>query len=97
MQPVQQVIGLPRCFANSYGLCKYQVPNEGCVDVSGRRYACTSTEESSRLKASTSQVSVLGPLSVHVGGLKITDYIIIMYPRKICDQSFLFLRKPMIS
>ena len=26
--------------------------NEGCVDVSGRRYACTSTEESSRLRAS---------------------------------------------
>ena len=41
-------------FANSYRLCKYQVANEGCVDVSGRRYACTSTEESSRLRASAS-------------------------------------------
>ena len=34
------------------GLCKYQVTNKGLVDVSGRRYACTSTEESSRLRAS---------------------------------------------
>ena len=37
---------LYRRFTNSYGLCKYQVANERCVDVSGRRYACTSTEES---------------------------------------------------
>ena len=44
----------PRRFANSYRLCKYQVANERCVDVSGRRYACTSTEESSSLKASAS-------------------------------------------
>ena len=36
------------------GLCKYQVANEQCVDVSGRCYACTSTEESSSLRASTS-------------------------------------------
>ena len=33
---------------------KYQVANEGCVGVSGRRYACMSTEESSRLRASAS-------------------------------------------
>ena len=39
-------------FANSYGLCKYA--NEGSVDVSGKRYACMSTEESSRLRASAS-------------------------------------------
>ena len=45
---------LPRRFANSYRLCKYQVANERCVDVSGRRYACTSTEESSSLRASAS-------------------------------------------
>ena len=45
---------MPRRFANSYGLCKYQVANEGCVDASGRRYACTSTEESSSLRASAS-------------------------------------------
>ena len=32
----------------------YRVANEGCVDVSGRRYACTSTEESSSLRASAS-------------------------------------------
>ena len=44
---------LPRRFANSYRLHKYQVANEGFVDVSGRRYACTLTEElSSRLKPS---------------------------------------------
>ena len=34
--------------------CKYQVASEGHVHVSGRRYACTSTEESSRLRASAS-------------------------------------------
>ena len=28
--------------------------NEGCVDVSGRHYVCTSTEESSRFEASAS-------------------------------------------
>ena len=57
MRPVHQAIeqsSLSRCFANSYGLCKYQVANEGCVDVSGRRYACTSTEENSRLRANVS-------------------------------------------
>ena len=47
-------ISLPRRFANSYGLRKYQVANEGHVDVSGRCYACTLTEESSRLRASAS-------------------------------------------
>ena len=35
-------------FANSYELFKYQVANEECVDVSGRRYASTSTEEAAR-------------------------------------------------
>ena len=57
VRPVQQAIeqsSLSRRFANSYGLCKYQVANEGCVDVSGGRYACTSTEKSSRLRASAS-------------------------------------------
>ena len=57
MPPAQQVIeqqGLPRRFANSYGLRKYQVANEGCVDASGKHCACMSTEESSRLRASTS-------------------------------------------
>ena len=49
-----RIVSLPRHFANSYGLCKYQVANEGRVDVSGRRYACTSTEESSSLRASAS-------------------------------------------
>ena len=68
-RPVPQAIelwSLARRFANSYGLWKYQGANEGCVDVSGRRYACTSTEESSRLRASgrsVSKVSALGPLS----------------------------------
>ena len=47
MRPVQ-------AFANSYGLREYQVANEGRVDVSGRFYSCTSTEESSRLRASAS-------------------------------------------
>ena len=57
MRPVQQAIkqqSLPRRFANRYGLRKYQVANEVCIDVSGRRYACTSTEQSSRLRASAS-------------------------------------------
>ena len=45
---------LPRHFANSYGLCRYHVANKGCVDISGRCYACTLTEESSRLRASAS-------------------------------------------
>ena len=60
MRPIKQAIeqsSLPRHFANGYGLRKYQVANEGCIDVSGRRYACTSTEElgqSNRLRASTS-------------------------------------------
>ena len=48
MQPVQQAIkqlSVPRRFANSYGLRKYQVANKGCVEVSGRHYVCTSTEE----------------------------------------------------
>ena len=49
-----RIVKLARRFANSYGLCKYQVANERCVDVSGRRYACTSTEESSSLRASAS-------------------------------------------
>ena len=40
-----RIVKLSRRFANSYRLCKYQVANEGCVDVSGRSYACTSTEE----------------------------------------------------
>ena len=52
--PSDRTVKLSRRFANSCGLCKYQVANEGCVDVSGRRYACTSTEESSRLRASAS-------------------------------------------
>ena len=47
MRPVQQAIELPRRFANSYELPKYKIANEGCVDVSGRRYACKSTVESS--------------------------------------------------
>ena len=53
-RPVQQAIkqwSLSLRFANSYGLCKYQLASEGCVDVSERRYACTWTEESSRLRA----------------------------------------------
>ena len=54
MWPIQRIVKLPRRFANSYGLCKYQVTNEGCVNVSGRRYACTSTEESSSLRATAS-------------------------------------------
>ena len=49
-----QIVRLSRRFANNYGLCKYQVTNEGCVDVSGKRYACTSTEKSSSLRASAS-------------------------------------------
>ena len=57
MRPVQQAIEQWRRFANN------QVASEGRVDVSGRRYACTSTEESSRLRASASQVSALGPES----------------------------------
>ena len=49
-------------------LSDFQAPgyeaNEGCADVSGRRCACMSTEESSRLRASVSlYVSALGPLS----------------------------------
>ena len=40
--------------ATDFTSTKSQVANEGCIDVSGRRYACTSTEESSRLRASTS-------------------------------------------
>ena len=52
--PSNQTVSLPRHFPNSYRNCKYPVANEGCVDVSERRYACTSTEESSRLRASTS-------------------------------------------
>ena len=35
MRPMQQAIGV-------LGLRKYQVANEVCVEVSGRRYACTS-------------------------------------------------------
>ena len=41
IRPVQQAIeqsSLSRHFANSYGLCKHQVANEGYVDVSGRHY-----------------------------------------------------------
>ena len=53
-------------FINSYGLRRYQVTNKRCVDISGRRFACTLTEkdrESSRMRASASkQVSVPGPL-----------------------------------
>ena len=54
---------LPRCFAKSWGLVKYKVANVRCVDISGRCYASTPTEESSCLRASASQVSALGPLS----------------------------------
>jgi len=54
-------------FVNNYGLRRYQVTNKRCVDISGRRFACTLTErdrESSRLRVSTSkQVSVPGTLS----------------------------------
>ena len=32
----------------------YQPTNEGCVDISGKHYTFTSTEESSRLGASMS-------------------------------------------
>ena len=43
MQPVQQAIkqlSLPTRFANSYGLRKYQVANEGCVEVEGVMRVC---------------------------------------------------------
>ena len=53
-------------FVNSYELCRYQVTNKRCLDISGRRFALTLTErlrESSRLRASESkQVSALWPL-----------------------------------
>ena len=52
-------------FANSYELFKYQVANQECVDVSGRRYASTSTEEAPRwneVRCSLSkQVYAVGP------------------------------------
>ena len=60
MRPVHTGVykqsSLPRRCANSYRLRKYQVTNKQCVDTSGRRHACTSTErdrESSRLRSST--------------------------------------------
>ena len=31
-------------FVNSYELRRYQVTNKRCVDISGRRFACTLTE-----------------------------------------------------
>ena len=53
-------------FVASYELHRYQVTNQRCVDISGRRFACTLTErdrESSKLRARASkQVSVLGLL-----------------------------------
>ena len=64
--PLDRTVKFAYAFANSYGLCKYQVASEEGVDVSGRRYACTSTEKSSWLRASASlrvKVSALGPLS----------------------------------
>ena len=71
MRPVHTGVykqsSLPRRCANSYRLRKYQVTNKQCVDTSGRRHACTSTErdrESSRLRSSTllcvKQASALG-------------------------------------
>ena len=65
--PTQYVAGSSqfKCFVNSYGLHRYQVTNKQCVDISGRRYACTLTErdrESSRLRVSVSSVCTLATI-----------------------------------
>ena len=54
----------------TYGLHRYQVTNKRCVDISGRRFACTRDQKSSRRRASTSkQVSVPRPLSSKFGAV----------------------------
>ena len=51
------MVNLVLYFANSYRLCKYQVNNDRCVDISERCYACMLTErdqESSKLRGNMS-------------------------------------------
>ena len=61
---VYKWLSLPRRFTNSYRVRKFQVTKKRCVDTSGRRYACTSTEKGSRKQQAEVKTTVsTGPLS----------------------------------